>query len=530
MNSGFRRAAALAAALLWLPAQAAQIQLLNADPAGVGFNDPTPATPVGGNAGTTVGAQRLIAYQRALDLWGSALKSPVPVVVVGSFAGLGCDAGGGTLAQAGSLMIFSDFANAPLAGHWYGGALADAIAGQELDVPGAPDIVANFNGNVGKPDCIAGPGWYYGFDHQVPSGGIDFINTFMHEVAHGLGFQNFANEATGATPGNQPDVYMANSLDLDQGKKWDLMKRPELKRSAVNDGRVVWDGPAVTANQTLVLGPYQGLRLTGNLQREIAFGSAGFGAPASPTTLAGDIVSAVDGGGVVTGDGCEAIVSNVVGKVALIDRGNCAFTVKAANAQAAGATAVIIANNVAGGGAIGLGGSDPAVTITAIGISLEDGTAIRAALPGVGIEYFVDVTRRAGAAGGYVRLYAPPTVSLGSSISHFDTVAAPNLLMEPAITDSLKATRNLDLTPSLMQDLGWKLDTLKVGACNTGIVTARPNGELLSGPVFDCIANARNRNLATLCIRNYADTLESRGVISPAEADALSACAASVPR
>mgnify|MGYP003499200830 CR=1 FL=1 len=49
-----------------------------------------------------------------------------------------------------------------------------------------------------------------------------------------------------------------------------------------------------------------------------------------------------------TGDGCEPITSNVVGKVALMDRGNCGFAIKAKNAQNAGASAVVIADNVAG--------------------------------------------------------------------------------------------------------------------------------------------------------------------------------------
>ena len=38
---------------------AATITIVNGDPAGVGFNDPTPVAPVGGNTGTTLGAQRL---------------------------------------------------------------------------------------------------------------------------------------------------------------------------------------------------------------------------------------------------------------------------------------------------------------------------------------------------------------------------------------------------------------------------------------------------------------------------------------
>ena len=39
----------------------ATITIVNMNAPGVGFNDPTPAAPVGGNPGTTVGQQRLIS-------------------------------------------------------------------------------------------------------------------------------------------------------------------------------------------------------------------------------------------------------------------------------------------------------------------------------------------------------------------------------------------------------------------------------------------------------------------------------------
>src|SRR3954463_5918721 len=97
----------------------AHIVIVNMDPASSGFNDPTPATPVGGNPGTTVGQQRLVAYGRALQLWGSVLKSNVPITVLGSFAPLTCTATGGTLAQAGAWNLEINFPNAPLKDVWY---------------------------------------------------------------------------------------------------------------------------------------------------------------------------------------------------------------------------------------------------------------------------------------------------------------------------------------------------------------------------------------------------------------------------
>jgi hypothetical protein len=45
---------------------------------------------------------------------------------------------------------------------------------------------------------------------------------------------------------------------------------------------------------------------------------------------------------------CNAVTSDVNGKIAVLYRGDCQFGVKAKNAQDAGAIAVIIINNVPG--------------------------------------------------------------------------------------------------------------------------------------------------------------------------------------
>jgi len=63
----------------------------------------------------------------------------------------------------------------------------------------------------------------------------------------------------------------------------------------------------------------------------------------SPDTFTGEWVIAEDATAPLT-DGCQEI-SNVAGKIALIDRGGCSFDVKCLNAQTGGATAVVICNN-----------------------------------------------------------------------------------------------------------------------------------------------------------------------------------------
>src|SRR6266851_7812818 len=55
------------------------VVIQNGDSAGVGFNDPAPVSPVGGNTGTTLGQQRMIAIQAAANKWGATLDS-VPAI------------------------------------------------------------------------------------------------------------------------------------------------------------------------------------------------------------------------------------------------------------------------------------------------------------------------------------------------------------------------------------------------------------------------------------------------------------------
>ena len=69
--------ALLAAAMSAELQAAATIVIINNDGANEGFNDPTPVAPVGGNTGTTLGQQRLNAFQHAAGIWGARLTSNV---------------------------------------------------------------------------------------------------------------------------------------------------------------------------------------------------------------------------------------------------------------------------------------------------------------------------------------------------------------------------------------------------------------------------------------------------------------------
>ena len=120
---------------------------------------------------------------------------------------------------------------------------------------------------------------------------------------------------------------------------------------------------------------------------------AQFGPALNATGVTGNVVLVNDGVGVVT-DGCEPF-GGVSGGIALIDRGTCAFTQKVANAQAAGAIGVLIADNVWGPPVDPLGGADASITIPSVRIPLGSGNTFKTALAGGA----VNVTMRLGLPG-----------------------------------------------------------------------------------------------------------------------------------
>ena len=433
-------------------ASAATVTIINADGAGEGFNDTTPATPVGGNPGTTVGAQRLFVFQTAANIWGTLLKSNVQIRVSSQFGPLTpCDASSGVLGSAGPTTVHRDFTGAIISGAWYHQALANKLAGADLAVQ--DDISANFNSSVGTSTCLT-PGWYYGVDGNEGSQ-IELLPVILHEIGHGLGFSTTTNGQTGLLLNSFPAVWDFFLFNPATGLHWNQMNNAQRVASAISCGNLVWDGPITTSAAAVFLGPKPNLHVNGPalVVGDYEIGAATFGPQLSTTPVTGDVALANDGVGVVT-NACEPLINVVAGKIVLLDRGGCAFTIKVKNAQNAGAIGAIVADSAAGCPPAGLGGSDPTITIPSVRVSQSDGVLLKANLVGLNAALVVDPTKKAGAhASGRVKLYAPSPYQPGSSVSHWDVSAEPNLLMEPAINNSLSS--DTDLTMQLFGDIGW---------------------------------------------------------------------------
>ena len=131
--------------------------------------------------------EAMAAFQYAVDIWNSLIRSPVPIRIDASFTDFGgfeedtIILGGARPAgwkSPGSLDL------------WFPEPLADKRAGRDLTAD-EPDIITRFNSHEDA-------NWYFGTDGNTPAGKTDFVSTVLHEIAHGLGFFSFARVEEGS--------------------------------------------------------------------------------------------------------------------------------------------------------------------------------------------------------------------------------------------------------------------------------------------------------------------------------------------
>jgi hypothetical protein len=288
---------------------------------------------------------------------------------------------------------------------------------------------------------------------------VDLLVVLLHEMGHGLGFQTFANGSTGVLLSGYPDVFSKFMYDQTVGLHWDAETNAQRAASAIVPFKLTWDGAATkfVAPNMLQFGRAV-LRVNAPpaIAGDMAVGTASFGPALSYPGVTGDVVLAVDDAA-PTGDGCTTITNTaaMAGKIALVDRGICTFALKVKNCQNAGAIGVIVADNAAGAPPAGMGGADATITIPSVRVTQADGVTLKAQIAsGLNVTLQTDPALMAGAdPQGRVMLYTPNPYVSGSSVSHWDVSATPNLLMEPAINSDL--TSSVDLTRYAFEDIGW---------------------------------------------------------------------------
>jgi subtilisin family serine protease len=182
---------------------------------------------------------------------------------------------------------------------------------------------------------------------------------------------------------------------LGSGRQWPQYPTAQASTRLVNKGVVMVasignNGPGGSQPDALFAAgaPGVGSKVIGvasydNAQRSFTVSgtpygfSAATGAPLPPTS--GILLMARTGTTTTADDACSPLpAGSLASRAALIRRGTCSFFIKATNAQNAGAAAVVLYNNVAGGlGGVTVAGT-PAITIPVVGITDAQGAALDA--------------------------------------------------------------------------------------------------------------------------------------------------------
>lgn len=170
------------------------------------------------------------AIAKGVRAWEGYFESTVPVRVAAYWDRT---APFGVLGTARPGRYFNDFENAPDRELWYASALANALAGKDLD-PANPEIVIRIS---------AFTFWYYGLDGKPGEKQFDLASVVLHEIGHGVGFLSNANyleyNSFGAI--NQPTPFDAYAQLADGRRLMDLPS-PSLELGSAITGPLAWSG------------------------------------------------------------------------------------------------------------------------------------------------------------------------------------------------------------------------------------------------------------------------------------------------
>ena len=169
-------------------------------------------------------------FQAAVDIWGANFKSSVPITIEATWNRV---AANGVLGSARPGNYYSGFDGAPDPSLWYPSALANALAGKDLDSEN-PEMVIQVNSTAG---------WNTRNDGAPRVNEYDLQSVFLHEMGHGLGFlstdsyDNFFGYGTI----EQPTPYDAYA-QLPDGRRLADLPSPSLELGKALTSTLVWSG------------------------------------------------------------------------------------------------------------------------------------------------------------------------------------------------------------------------------------------------------------------------------------------------
>ncbi len=230
-----------------------------------------------------------------------------------------------------------------------------------------PNLVFNYTPNFNQDPTTA-------TNQQFALTNLFYWNNILHDVTYQYGFDevsgNFqANNLGRGGLGN--DYTMADGQDGSGTDNANFSTPPD--GSSPRMQMFLWD--AVPSTTVTKPAQYAGKKTS----TESAFSTANKLANVGP--VSGKVVLYADDATDTVHLACNPPVnpSQLAGKIALIDRGTCSFTVKVKNAQLAGAIAAIVADNTPEYPII-MGGTDNTITIPAVMVSLVTGDSMKLVL------------------------------------------------------------------------------------------------------------------------------------------------------
>ena len=220
--------------------------------------------------------------QASIDVWSANFKSPVVVSVDASW---GRSSSWGVLGSARPGSFFSAFSGAPDPSLWYPSALANALAGKDLDKAN-PEIVIQVN---------SAASWNTRGDGLPTGNEYDLQSVFLHEIGHGLGF--LSNDAYDPFFGlgslDQPTPFDAY-LQTSDGRRLADLPTPSKELGVALTSSLVWSGVnAVKANggvkpKMYTPARYESGSSTSHLD-EATFASSGVDSVMTPSLDPGEI-------------------------------------------------------------------------------------------------------------------------------------------------------------------------------------------------------------------------------------------------
>ena len=169
--------------------------------------------------------------QAAVDVWAANFSSTVTINVDASW---GRSSSWGILGSARPTNFYSGFAGAPDPSLWYTSALANALAGKDLDKAN-PEMIIQVNSSAA---------WNIRGDGAPGNNEYDLESVFLHEIAHGLGF--LSNDSYDSYYGiaslDQPTPYDAYAQTSD-GRRLADLPSPSIELGQALTSTLTWSGP-----------------------------------------------------------------------------------------------------------------------------------------------------------------------------------------------------------------------------------------------------------------------------------------------